>query len=77
MSYLTTQDKVQLIILKFSIPQTIQPGLMVLAVLMLQLDQTQPLLLASQVHHLQMTLRSIFVIRLLQVQTSLPLQQQL
>jgi hypothetical protein len=30
-----------------------------------------------QVHHLQMTLRSIFVIRLLQVQTSLLLLQQL
>ena len=42
MYYLITQDKVQLIILKFSTLQTIQTGLMVLVVLMLQLTRIQP-----------------------------------
>ena len=74
---LTIQHKVQQITLKFSTLQIIQAGRMESADLMLQLEQTQPLQLVSQAHHLQMTLRSIFVIRLLQVQTSLPLLQQL
>ena len=74
---LTILDKAPVITLKFNTLQITQLGQTVLADLMLQLEQTQPLQLVSQAHHLQMTLRFIFVIRLLQVQTSLPLLQQL
>ena len=77
MSYLIIQDKVQQITLKFSTLQIIQIGQMELVGLMLQLAQTQLLLLVSQVHLLQMMLLCIFATKLHQALISHLPQQQL
>ena len=77
MSYLIIQDKVQPITLKFSTLQIIQIGQMELVELMLQLAQTQLLLLVSQDHLLQMMLLCIFATKLHRALISHLPQQQL